>query len=184
MQGVNFAMINLSLHKYAIFLCWHYFSKIGFLSRTKKLIPYKARQSIPYHCIWLLWGHLSITPQFISIFLLQTDIQVNFKCQLHSPGEHLDPQFGHRNLKLPLHLIKALNSQTIFHGDRIARLTQPAISTAGKVFRKLLTNHDDVIKWNHFPRYWPFVRGIHRPPVNSPHKGQWRGALMFFVICV
>ena len=22
--------------------------------------------------------------------------------------------------------------------------------------------HDDVIKWNHFPRYWPFVRGIHR----------------------
>ena len=30
--------------------------------------------------------------------------------------------------------------------------------------------HDDVIKWKHFPRYWPFVRGIHRWPVNSPHK--------------
>ena len=43
--------------------------------------------------------------------------------------------------------------------------------------------HDDVIKWKHFPRYWPFVRGIHRSPVNSPHKGQWRGALMFFFIC-
>ena len=41
--------------------------------------------------------------------------------------------------------------------------------------------HDDVIKWKHFPRYWPFVRGIHRSPVNSPHKGQWRGALMFFL---
>ena len=64
--------------------------------------------------------------------------------------------------------------------------------------------HDDVIKWKHFPRYWPFVRGrggglcsgpdqrkhqsstslafvrgIHRSPVNSPHKGQRRGALMF-----
>ena len=23
------------------------------------------------------------------------------------------------------------------------------------------TKHDDVIKWKHFPRYWPFVRGIH-----------------------
>ena len=23
--------------------------------------------------------------------------------------------------------------------------------------------HDDVIKWKHFPRHWPFVRGIHRP---------------------
>ena len=44
--------------------------------------------------------------------------------------------------------------------------------------------HDDVIKWKHFPRYWPFVREIHRSPVNSPHKGQWRGALMFSLICV
>ena len=43
--------------------------------------------------------------------------------------------------------------------------------------------HDDVIKWKHFPRYWPFVRGIHRSPVTSPHKGQWRGALMFSLIC-
>ena len=44
-------------------------------------------------------------------------------------------------------------------------------------------NHD-VIKWKHFPRYWPFVRGIHRSPVNSPHKGQWCRALMFSLICV
>ena len=44
--------------------------------------------------------------------------------------------------------------------------------------------HDDVIKWKHYPRHWPFVRGIHRSPVNSPHKGQWRGALMFSLICV
>ena len=32
-------------------------------------------------------------------------------------------------------------------------------------------------------RYWSFVRGIHRSPVNSHHKGQWRGALMFSLIC-
>ena len=44
--------------------------------------------------------------------------------------------------------------------------------------------HDDVIKWKHFPRYWPFVRGIHRSPVNFPHNGQWREALMFSLICV
>ena len=44
--------------------------------------------------------------------------------------------------------------------------------------------HDDVMKWKHFPRYWPFVRGIHRSPVNSPHKGHWRGALMFSLICI
>ena len=34
--------------------------------------------------------------------------------------------------------------------------------------------HDDVIKWKHFPR----------SPVNSPHKGQWRGALIFTSICI
>ena len=43
--------------------------------------------------------------------------------------------------------------------------------------------HDDVIKWKHFSRYWPFVRGIHRWPVSSPHKGLWCGALMFSLIC-
>ena len=43
--------------------------------------------------------------------------------------------------------------------------------------------HDDIIKWKHFPLYWSFVQGIHQSPVNSPHKGQWRGALMFSFIC-
>ena len=40
----------------------------------------------------------------------------------------------------------------------------------------------DVIKWKHFPRHWPFVWGIHRSPMNSPHKGQCRGVLMFSLI--
>ena len=38
-------------------------------------------------------------------------------------------------------------------------------------------------QWKKFPHYWPFVRGIHWSPVNSPHKGQWHGALMFSLIC-
>ena len=45
------------------------------------------------------------------------------------------------------------------------------------------TKHDDVIKWKYFPRHWPFVRGIHRSPVTSPHKGHLRGAFMFYLIC-
>ena len=44
-------------------------------------------------------------------------------------------------------------------------------------------DHDDIIKWKHFPHYWLFVQGIHRSPVNSPHKGQWRRALMSSLIC-
>ena len=48
----------------------------------------------------------------------------------------------------------------------------------------IFLTHDEVIKWKHFPRNWPSVRGIHRSPVNSPHKSQWRGALIFSLICV
>ena len=44
-------------------------------------------------------------------------------------------------------------------------------------------SYDDVIKWKYFPHSWPFVWGIHQSPVNSSHKGQWCGALMFSLIC-
>ena len=45
-----------------------------------------------------------------------------------------------------------------------------------------------VITWWHhqvenLPCYWPFVREIHQLSINSPHKGQWHGALMFSLIC-
>ena len=36
---------------------------------------------------------------------------------------------------------------------------------------------------NIYPRYWPFVRGIHLWLADSPHKGQWRGTFMFSLIC-
>ena len=44
-----------------------------------------------------------------------------------------------------------------------------------------LHTHDDVIKWKHFPRYWPFVRLIHRSPVYFPHKGQCNTELWCFL---
>ena len=64
--------------------------------------------------------------------------------------------------------------------------------------------HDDVIRWKHFPRHWPFAWGIHRQiltwwrhqmetfsailaicagnSLNSLHKGPWRWALLFSLI--
>ena len=42
--------------------------------------------------------------------------------------------------------------------------------------------------WRHqmetFSALLAICAGIHRGPVNSPHKDQWRGALMFSLICV
>ena len=42
--------------------------------------------------------------------------------------------------------------------------------------------HGAVIKRKHFPRYWPFMRGIHRSAVDSHNKAQWHGALMLSLI--
>ena len=57
-------------------------------------------------------------------------------------------------------------------------LSKGAVSTApadGQASQTPCWRHyDDVIKWKHFPRYWPFVRGIDRWSVDSPHKGPVR----------
>ena len=49
----------------------------------------------------------------------------------------------------------------------------------------ILNKYDDVSKWKHCPRYWPFVQGIHRGPVNSPHKWSvMRSFHVFFDLCL
>ena len=62
-------------------------------------------------------------------------------------------------------------------------ITQPYAKVTAKHLLGRGKPHDDAIKWKQFARYWPFVRRIHRSPVNSPHKALWRGALMFSFIC-
>ena len=51
------------------------------------------------------------------------------------------------------------------------RSSQEYLHFSAHLMDKVFGLHDDVIKWKYFPRYWPFVRGIHRSPVDSPHKG-------------
>ena len=43
-------------------------------------------------------------------------------------------------------------------------------------------DHDYVIKWKHFPRFWPFACGKFTGQ-NTPHKSQWLGAFLFSLIC-
>ena len=44
------------------------------------------------------------------------------------------------------------------------------------------TTHDDVIKWKSFSALLALCAENSPVPVTSPHKGQWRGALMFSLI--
>ena len=64
---------------------------------------------------------------------------------------------------VPLHCFgKCLLGRTI-NGKKTLYITDP---------------HDDVTKWKHFPRYWPFVRGIHRsrwiPRTKANDAELWR----------
>ena len=72
----------------------------------------------------------------------------------------------------------------LFYGSRYILIKRVTVVMAFHAeCSRTLQMHVDVIKWKYFPRYWPILRGIHRSQVNSPHKGQWRGALMFSLIC-
>ena len=82
-------------------------------------------------------------------------------------------------------IVTLIKSSLLAAPKLVKKATSSVVNMTTSDFTRLfLSNwsltHDDVIKWEHFPRYWPFVRGIHRCPVNSPHKGQYRRALMFF----
>ena len=85
-----------------------------------------------------------------------------FVCSTPSSGEQIKHRWGANiNISDPV-LWEPIGNE------------EPVISDAGSVSISgyhYNVIHDDAIKWKHFPRYWPFVRGIHRSPVNSPHKG-------------
>ena len=82
----------------------------------------------------------------------------------------------------PLFVMVMPNTQNKYRYFNSAPVTYMGVQVNPSAVPILGADHDDVMKWKYFPRYWPFVRGIHRPPVNSPHKGQWRGALMLSLI--
>ena len=126
-----------------------------------------------YRLWWLFFsGDMNCTPDelFYQNFMWNIVWRTLLRHLLAIKGKHLILL-----LSFPSPILKqyagVLNSECVvsnFHNFEGA---------ATKLFAPM---HDDVFKWKHFPRYWSFMRGIHRLPVNSPHKGQWCGALMFF----
>ena len=71
----------------------------------------------------------------------------------------------------------ATHARVTVHG-RATSVISVRVSMEGNLQIHIVTSSNGT-----FPRYWPFVRGIHRSLVNSPHEGQWRGTLKFSLIC-
>ena len=72
----------------------------------------------------------------------------------------------------------------------IAQKVQGYVASTAHVIRKLTKDRYHELPqaswWRHqmetFTALLALCAGIHRSPVNSPHKGQWRGGLIFSLI--
>ena len=77
-------------------------------------------------------------------------------------------------------------SPVIFHNVWSTKTYSRSVETSGNVFTSQWRHNDHHGVSNHLPsivcatvclskhqspRYWPFAKGMHRSPVNSPHKG-------------
>ena len=98
------------------------------------------------------------------------------KCDTFPPANAQNVHEEYMYNVLPLNLVKSLSREIVVMivslwnvtGISAALLSRcmPNFRAIGKSVNSNLAvsrlHHDDVIKWKHFPRYWPFVRGIHR----------------------
>ena len=101
----------------------------------------------------------------------------------HAPFTGTKPQSNRRQCDpLLLSYKTCLDTKPVLYQDRFCGLTHVHVSW-GLQYSDAVTvikeANDDVIQWKHFLRYWPFVKEIYRWPVDSPHKGQWGGSLLF-----
>ena len=183
-RGIHWSPVN-SPHKALMFslICawingWVNSGEAGDLRRHCTHYDVTAILGIDQFCPYTLWlpqwpwdNHMFFTystPAFSKLlsYVDNYTFRGNFTCNNHIDGLEQDCS------------ISIANAQKM-----ILSAWWNSIETDELQSQRTLVAHDDVTKWKHFPRYWPFVRGIHRSPVNSPHSGQWRGALVVSLIC-
>ena len=132
----------------AIYLQSHQSNSNGTKNLTASLIYLKRCKTLINMAI--------VTPTMFYLILtsLLNMLQVSFgpiRTNLGTPGKYLFVSYD-------------LYSSTASH-------FQPWFHRMDPWFGSLITQsavHDDIIKWKHFLCYWPFVRGIHQSPMNSP----------------
>ena len=141
----------------------------GNCSRTSGCLPHAWHQRSRYGTFWLtaLVSPPRFSPSKLECF--------STPHEMTSCGDYRTPKRTH----------DVIITSLLRH---VSTGTQPSTSTqcsARTVHHWLISTaeiHHD-ITWQHFLCYRSFVRGIYRWPVNSRHICQWRGALIFSLIC-
>ena len=108
---------------------------------------------------WNSGCSLSLYQTIGRITLMRRPLQLRWRPGTKAPFQYKECITGHRNKSVERVSYLYHGSSYTFHVD-------------AKIAACLVANerNDDVIMWEHFPRWWPFVRRIHRSAVNSPHK--------------
>ena len=97
------------------------------------------------------------------------------------------PMFGYDHC-LQYQMCQSLNDYSVSLMRNSHQISNPNYCTRwGMLFGSMQIRYHENTWWRHqmehFPRHWPVVRRIHRSPMDSPHKGQWRRTLIFSLIC-
>ena len=157
---------------------WFKFHRIFFrysaiYNKSVKQANICTNDGVGYQCIYSSLG----CNELIKILIKQSEAEKKY------------PPFCRRNFQILIHCMNSVVLWLSLYSHKTCILIIKSISNACLKFYKdkmpratrveQVGSHDDVIKWKLFPRYWPCARGIHRSPVNSPHKGQWPWALIF-----
>ena len=128
-----------------------------------------------------LWNYLPCESNkglWCPLQIEQSDIYLSVCCKMSS-CVFVVSVWEAGNVRI-MHILLNLDSSVFTPCLQTLNTTRPTFYIQMCGFQQ---RHDDIIKWNHVPCCWPFVRGIHRSPVNYPHKVKWHGALMFSLIC-
>ena len=133
-----------------------------------------TNDGVGYQCIYSSLG----CNELIKILIKQSEAEKKY------------PPFCRRNFQILIHCMNSVVLWLSLYSHKTCILIIKNIPNACLKFYKdkmpratrveQVGSHDDVIKWKLFPRYWPCARGIHRSPVNSPHKASDHGLWFFF----
>ena len=165
------------------------------------MVPYKlpSYKNAHYTTSVIKWAYFFVTRrnEYIYVFIMASLMCIsrqmrNYRNPLtrcHVCCWSRGPRFscGSRRTLWTLHSHIPGWSRSTYYPSVLSRGTWAPGRPGGSSFTRWSTGalwkdtHDNVIKWK-LPRYWPFVKEIRRSPVNSLHRGQWRGSLMFSLI--
>ena len=134
-------------------LCW-----------PDNVIQISRRDHSKYHGTWSWWTILQSQAIISGLNSFYYCIRMTPNLQTLCIASIMMTSSNRNNFRVTDHLCGDFNS-------RFSVNSRTQLNMLGHQSSNLFgcNSQDDVIKWKHFPRYWPFVRGIHRSPVNSPH---------------